>query len=121
MITQEELRTVPMSTQLVPMVDENRPDVFAVLFRFPTGRNQVWYLEAPKTPIDERWIKQAITAMLEQIVRDLRDGPEYKRDKRAFQQTNWESVVGALRRLLGDWAQVRTAHYRALAAPERPQ
>jgi hypothetical protein len=124
MITEEELRAVPMTTQMALVVDESNPDVFGVLFKFPTGRNQVWHLEAPRVPIDEAWIKQAIAALLKQIIGDLRDGwsePKYKRDKRAFQQTNWESVTGGLRRLLGDWAELRKAHYRAMVAPERPQ
>jgi hypothetical protein len=123
MITQEELDAVPMSTQLIPMIDEKKPDVFAVLFKFPTGRRQVWYLTAPQTPIDEAWIKKAITALLKQIIGDLRDGmgDGGKGDRKAFQQTNWESVTGALRRLIGDWSEIRTAHYRAMAAPQARQ
>jgi hypothetical protein len=124
MLTEEELSTVPMTTELVPVVDPKDPDVFGVLFRFPTGRNQVWHLTAPKTPIDEAWIKAAIAAVLKQIMGDLRYGwsePKWKRDTAAFAKTNWESVTGALHRLLSEWAKTRTAHYRAMASPEARQ
>lgn len=122
MITEEELRATPMSTQLVPMIDEKNPNTFAVLFRFPTGRNQVWYLQAPDTPIDERWIKAAMVAILKKIMEDLRGwNPDMKPDIDALDRTNWESVTGGLRKLIGDWAQLRIAHYRAMAAPEAHQ
>lgn len=111
-ITNEELNQRPMTTMLVPMFEPENPNRFAVLFRFPSGRNQVWTFEGPQTPVDDDFVRNALRTLLEGIIADLREGrsePRVKRDKQAFRETNWESVTGALQKLIIDWARKRVA------------
>jgi hypothetical protein len=121
MITDDELRQRPITTQLVPMVDDQHPAVFGVMLRFPDGDCRAWFLPAPAYPIDEPWRKAALTRLLEKMIGDLRDGwgePEYPRNKRAFRETNWESVTSALRAMLIDWEGRRLQWARALPQPK---
>lgn len=121
-ITNEEISQKPMSVQLVPMEDQADPHRFAVLFRFPCGTNQVWTFLAPSTPIDDDYLRNATLALVEGIVSDLRDGrsePQVKRNAQAFREFEScsASVVGALNKLLVDWARKRVKWAEALAAP----
>jgi hypothetical protein len=121
-IRQEELNQRPYAVQLVLMEDPADPHLFGCLFRFPCGLNQVWTVRAPDTPIDDEWIRHAITKMVEAIVADLREGrsePRIKRNKQAFREfdRHCESAVGALQAHMVHWARKRKKWAEALAAP----
>jgi hypothetical protein len=119
-ISQEELRQPVLSTTLVPLFHEGDPNVFAVMMRFPTGKNGVWTLNAPNHAIDDVWIKHTLEVLLERIIEDLRDGSVergVKADRKAFQMTNWESVTGALQAMLVEWEKKRRQWFNAMAAP----
>ena len=124
MITPEELRTRPMTTTLVPMFHQGDPNCFSVMLRFPTGKNAIWMANAPNVPIDDDWIRSTLTKLLERMIEDLRDGSEargFKADRRAFQQTNWQSVTGALQAMLVEWEKKRREWLNAMAPPSAIQ
>jgi len=120
MITQEELNQKPLTTTLVPMFDENRPNVFAFIARFPCGLNQAWAIVGPEHVVDDAWIRGALEKVLEAMIADLREGrsePIVKRNKQAFRETNWNSMTASVQKLLVDWEERRRAWARAHAAP----
>ena len=120
MISPEELKQPVMSTTLVPLFHQADPNTFVVMLRFATGKNGTWMLSAPPVPITDVWIKDALTVLLERIIEDLREGSEargFKADRKAFQQTNWASVTGALHTMLVEWERKRREWITAIAAP----
>ena len=112
----------PLHIRPVWMPDAAQPDVFTITIQFTNGTNKSWQLEAPKFPITEPWIKNALTELIERIVDDLRYGhsqPESKRDPRAFVEfdRHSEALVADFHAMLHTWSKWRIDLYRKTALP----